>query len=69
MASIRKPEEEIAGEAGRAGPEPERKPIWEVVDEIMRGVPAEALSRLPADGAERHDDYLRSTHEKASRES
>ena len=45
------------------------KSIWEAIDEIMRGVPEAALNRLPADGTERHDHYLRNAHEKALRES
>ncbi len=33
-------------------------PIWEVIDEIMRGVPEEVLRHGPTDGAEQHDHYL-----------
>ncbi|HJQ34640.1 MAG TPA: hypothetical protein VJ866_20835 [Pyrinomonadaceae bacterium] len=43
--------------------------IWEVIDEVISGVPDEVLNRLPADGAERHDHYLRDTHRQPRRES
>ncbi|MBV8855730.1 MAG: hypothetical protein JOZ02_02110 [Acidobacteria bacterium] len=43
--------------------------IWDVIDEVMSSVPDEVLNRLPADGAERHDHYLRGTHREPRRES
>jgi len=33
-------------------------PIWEVFDQIMRGVSEEDLSGLPADAAAQHDHYI-----------
>lgn len=42
--------------------------VWEAIDDIMSDVPDEVLNRLPADGAERHDHYLRGTHAEALRE-
>jgi hypothetical protein len=54
----------LPSHAGRA-----RKPIWEVIDEIIGDVPKSALSRLPTDSAERHDQHLPDSPEKAPRES
>lgn len=34
------------------------KPIWEVVDELRKNIPAEEFSKLPKDGAEQLDHYL-----------
>ncbi len=34
------------------------RPIWQVIDELMRDVPEEILHQSPADGAEQHDHYL-----------
>jgi len=63
-------ESEKDADAGReASGEMDDKPIWEVIDEIMRDVPEEALRRLPADGAEQHDHYLYGSPRKASPES
>jgi hypothetical protein len=39
------------------------------IDGIMTDVPEAALSRVPADGAERHDEYLYGAGEHAQRES
>ena len=33
------------------------KPIWEIFDEITRGIPEQELRRLPRDGAAQHDHY------------
>ena len=69
MSNIKEPEKEVI----RGGRRPHRnltpRPIWEVIDEIMRDVPEVALSRLPEDGAEQHDHYLYGTLKKAPRES
>jgi hypothetical protein len=35
-----------------------RKPIWEVIYELMEDVPEEELEKLPTDGAREHDHYL-----------
>jgi hypothetical protein len=37
------------------------KPIWEEIDELIRGVPPEELDKLPVDGAEQHDHYIYGT--------
>jgi len=39
------------------------KPIWEVFAEIMADIPAEQLAKLPVDGADRHDYYIRGSRE------
>jgi len=38
--------------------EQKRKPIWELVDEILGPVPLEEQSRVPYDAAEQIDHYL-----------
>lgn len=37
---------------------PSRKPLWERVDEMRKGVPAEEWAKLPADGAAQLDHYI-----------
>ena len=34
------------------------KPIWEVIDEIIAGIPPEEFDKLPTDGSVNHDHYL-----------
>lgn len=34
------------------------KPIWEEFAEVLGGISASALSKLPADGSMRHDYYI-----------
>jgi Arc/MetJ-type ribon-helix-helix transcriptional regulator len=34
------------------------KPIGEIIDELMKDVPAEVLDRLPVDGAAQHDHHV-----------
>jgi hypothetical protein len=43
--------------------------IWDAIDDIMRRVPEEVISRLPADGAEQHDHHLYGSPKKKSRTS
>ena len=38
--------------------DPDAKPIWEVIDEIMKDVPDEVLEKLPRDGSINHDHYI-----------
>jgi hypothetical protein len=38
--------------------DPSRKPIWEVIDELLADVPEEELAKLPRDGATQHDHYI-----------
>jgi Arc/MetJ-type ribon-helix-helix transcriptional regulator len=37
---------------------PAHKPIWEVVDDLRKGIPPEEFAKLPKDGAEQLDHYL-----------
>ena len=36
----------------------ESRPIWDVILDNMKDVPAEEFARLPRDGASEHDHYL-----------
>ena len=36
----------------------DERPIWEVISEIMKDVPAEDLAALPKDGASQIDHYI-----------
>jgi hypothetical protein len=38
--------------------EDRKRPIWEVIAEIVKEIPEEDLDRIPHDGAENHDHYL-----------
>jgi hypothetical protein len=35
-----------------------RRPIWEVIADLAKGVPAEDLAALPSDGASQADHYV-----------
>ncbi len=35
-----------------------KRPIWEVIAERARAVPADVVERLPEDGASQHDHYI-----------
>jgi hypothetical protein len=63
MTKISEPEKDVAAKGRRSHENLANRPIWEVIDEIMSDVPESVLDRLPADGAERHDHYLRGTRE------
>ncbi len=41
-----------------AASQPDRRPIWELIQENMSDVPVEEFAKLPADGASEHDHYL-----------
>jgi hypothetical protein len=41
-----------------------KKPIWEVIEEIMADVPDEEFDKLPKDGASEHDHYIYGTPKK-----
>ena len=43
---------------GGASSDTVERPIWEVISEIMKDVPAEDLSTLPKDGASQIDHYI-----------
>ncbi len=45
--------------------DPTAKPIWELVQDIMKDVPNEQLDRLPVDGAGNHDHYIYGTPKRA----
>lgn len=34
------------------------RPIWEVAEDLMRGLPEDVLRGVPSDGAAQHDHYL-----------
>lgn len=36
----------------------DQRPIWEIILDNMKDVPAEEFDRLPLDGASEHDHYL-----------
>lgn len=37
---------------------PAPESIWSAFAEVRSGIPADALARLPVDGAEQHDRYI-----------
>jgi len=39
-------------------PKPESRPIWDVILDNMKDVPAQEFARLPKDGASEHDHCL-----------
>lgn len=43
---------------GAEMPDKPYKPIWEVADDIRKGIPAEEWAKLPADGARQIDHYI-----------
>ena len=61
--------EKDAGAGCEASEEMDDKPIWEVIDEIMRDVPEEVLRLLPTDGAAQHDHYLYGSPKRIKQES
>jgi hypothetical protein len=67
MARSVEPDRNAGKIEGESRPDGDARPIWEAIDDIMRRVPEEVLRRLPADGAEQHDQYLYGTREKATR--
>jgi hypothetical protein len=69
MSNINKQEKEPNSQERKPLANPPPTVIWEVIDAIMSGLPDEVLDRLPADGAERHDDYLRGERDKIQQES
>jgi len=42
------------------------RPVWQVIEELLRDLPAEDLERMPTDGAEQHDHYIYGTPKKTS---
>ena len=37
------------------------RPIWEMVEELLRDIPQEVQDSLPTDGSEQHDHYIYGT--------
>lgn len=37
------------------------KPIWEMVEELLKDIPDEDIAQMPTDGAEQHDHYIYGT--------
>ena len=48
----------LATGASSEGTDVERRPIWEVVDEINAGLPADTWANVPTDGSINLDHYL-----------
>ncbi len=46
--------------------EEEHRPIWEVIQNITKGIPKETWDKLPADGALEHDHYIYGTPKRYS---
>ena len=57
--------EQAQAKPAAADPQPdarkERKPIWEVFQELSASVPAEVWDSLPTDLSEQHDHYIYGT--------
>ena len=58
MTKSIEPEKKVGGAEEEFRPDNDDRLLWEAIDDIMRRVPEEVLSRLPTDGAERHDHHL-----------
>lgn len=37
------------------------RPIWEMVEELLKRIPQDVLDQLPTDGSEQHDHYIYGT--------
>ena len=48
----------LASDASSQGTHVDRKPIWEVVDEINAGLPADTWENVPTDGSINLGHYL-----------
>lgn len=48
----------LATGASSEGTGVDRRPIWEIVDEINAGLPADTWEKVPTDGAINLDHYL-----------
>ncbi len=42
------------------------RPVWQMVEELLRDIPVEDLERMPTDGAEQHDHYIYGTPKRPS---
>lgn len=50
-----------AAHGANGGETHDRKPIWEVAQELMKDLPQEEVEKLPHDGATEHDHYIYGT--------
>jgi len=48
----------LASDATSKGTNTDRRSVWEVVDEINAGLPADTWENVPIDGSINHDHYL-----------
>lgn len=69
MTKSLEPDKNISGMEDEYRLDGDERSIWEAIDDIMRHVPEEVLSRLPTDGAEQHDHHLYGSPRKAPRTS
>ncbi len=37
------------------------RPVWQMVEELLKDIPVDDLERMPTDGAEQHDHYIYGT--------
>ena len=51
-------EEPEASSLRSAEPESDSRPIWQIITDNMKDVPAEVMAAMPADGASQHDHYI-----------
>lgn len=56
----------LSSSAGAEGTRVDRKSIWEVVDEINAGLPADTWENVPTDGSINLDHYLYGAPKKSS---
>jgi hypothetical protein len=40
------------------------RPVWQMVEELLKDIPVEDLECMPTDGAEQHDHYIYGTPKK-----
>jgi hypothetical protein len=42
------------------------RPVWQMVEELLKDIPVADLERMPTDGAEQHDHYIYGTPKRPS---
>ena len=42
------------------------RPVWQMVEELLKNIPAEDLERMPTDGSDQHDHYIYGTPKRKS---
>jgi hypothetical protein len=55
---VREALNQILAEGTSQKPQAVQRPIWELIEDNMRDVPADEFAKLPVDGASEHDHYL-----------